>query len=100
MVLLSILSHPLKAKRCQGDSSPDIWIIVLTDERKARFMKKTVYLLSTAAIMLIVSRFIVRIVDATVQIDNDAGMLLLLLILVNAVIAFVSYKLYHASDRK
>lgn len=26
--------------------------------------------------MLIVSRFIVRIVDATVQIDNDIGMLI------------------------
>ena len=39
--------------------------------------------------MLIVSRFIVRIVDATVQIDNDIGMLILLLIIVNAAIGFV-----------
>lgn len=63
------------------------------------FMKKTVYLLSTFAIMLIVPRFIVRIVDATVQIDNDVGMLLLLLVLVNAVIGFVSYRLYRASNK-
>jgi hypothetical protein len=49
--------------------------------------------------MLIVSRFVVRIVDATVQIDNDIGMLLLLLALVNAVIGFVGYKLYQAAKR-
>ena len=63
-------------------------------------MKKTVFLLSTIAIMLIVSRFIVRIVDATVQIDDDVGMLLLLLLVVNAVIGFISYKLYRASKKK
>ncbi len=63
-------------------------------------MKKTVFLVSTIALMLIVSRFIVRIVDATVQIDNDVGVLLLFLILVNAVIGLVSYKLYRASGQK
>ena len=62
-------------------------------------MKKTVYILSTLAVMLIISRFVVRIVDATVQIDNDIGMLLLLLALVNAVIGFVGYKLYQAAKR-
>ncbi len=69
-------------------------------ENKARSrlsMRKTVFLLSTIAIMLIISRFIVRIVDATVQIDNDIGLLLLLLVLVNAAIGFISYKLYHQS---
>ena len=60
-------------------------------------MKKTVFLLSTIAIMLIISRFIIRIVDATVQIDNDVGLLLLLLVLVNAAIGFISYKLYRRS---
>ena len=63
-------------------------------------MKKIIYILITFAIMLIVSRFVVRIVDATVQIDNDIGMLLLLLVLVNAVIGFVGYKLYHASKKE
>jgi len=38
-------------------------------------MKKTFFLCGTILAMLIVSRFIVRIVDATVQIDNDIGML-------------------------
>ena len=62
-------------------------------------MKKTVFILSTLAIMLIVSRFIVRIVDATVQIDDDIGLLLLLLLLVNAAIGFVSYKLYQIKKK-
>ena len=63
-------------------------------------MKKTVYVLSTLAIMLIGSRFIVRIVDATVQIDDDIGLLLLLLLLVNTVIGLVGYKLYRAAKKK
>ena len=62
--------------------------------------KKTVCMLSTLAIMLIVSRFIVRIVDATVQIDDDIGILLLLLLLVNTVIGLVGYKLYRAAKKK
>ena len=62
-------------------------------------MKKTVFILSTIAVMLIVSRFIVRIVDATVQIDNDVGMLLLLLLIVNAMIGFLSYKLFQRSKK-
>ena len=61
--------------------------------------KKTVCMLSTLAIMLIVSRFIVRIVDATVQIDDDIGILLLLLLLLNAVIGLVGYKLYRAEKK-
>ena len=50
--------------------------------------------------MLIVSRFIVRIVDATVQIDNDIGMLIFLLIIVNATIGFVGYKIYQRTKSK
>ena len=63
-------------------------------------MKKTVFVLSTLAIMLIVSRFIVRIVDATVQIDDDIGLLLLLLLLVNTGIGLVGYILYRAAKKK
>ena len=62
-------------------------------------MKKTVFVLSTLAIMLIVSRFVVRIVDATVQIDDDVGLLLLLLLLVNAAIGFFSCKLYRIKKK-
>lgn len=50
--------------------------------------------------MLIVTRFVVRIVDATVQIGNDIGVLIALLIAVNGLIAFIAYKLYHAGYGK
>lgn len=59
-------------------------------------MKKPAYIIITCIVMLIVSRFVIRIVDATVQIDDDIGPLLLLLAAVNAVIGLISYKLYHA----
>ncbi len=63
-------------------------------------MKKTVSLLLTLAVMLIVSRFIVRIVDATVQIDDDIGILLLLLLFVNAAIGWIGYKLHRTARKK
>jgi len=44
--------------------------------------------------MLIVSRFLIRIVDSTVQIDDDIGILVLMLIVVNAAIGIGSYMLY------
>ena len=40
----------------------------------------------TAVIMLAVSVLVVYLVDAVVQIDDDAGMLILLLVIVNALI--------------
>ena len=62
-------------------------MIVVEDE-----VKKTVYIVVTALIMLIVSRFMVRIVDATVGIDQDYGILVLFLILVNSLIGFIGYR--------
>ena len=59
-------------------------------------MKKAIHITVTLVIMLVVSRFLIRITDATVQIDDDIGLLLLLLEAVNAVIGLISYKLYHA----
>ena len=41
-------------------------------------MKKILHIAVTVVIMLVVSRFIVRIIDATVQIDDDIGLVLLL----------------------
>ena len=38
-------------------------------------LKKTVFIITTVFIMLITSRFVIRIVDATVQIDNDIALL-------------------------
>ncbi len=62
-------------------------------------MKKPAYIIITCIVMLIVSRFVIRIVDATVQIDDDICLLLLLLAAVNAVIGLISYKLYHAKRK-
>ena len=61
-------------------------------------MKKTVFLIGTILAMLIVSRFIVRIVDATVQIGNDIGVLILLLIIVNTAIGFGGYRIYQRTN--
>ena len=40
--------------------------------------------------MLVTSRFVIRLVDATVQIDDDIGLLILLLVIVNAGIVGLS----------
>ena len=53
-------------------------------------MRKILHLIITILIMLVVSRFVVRLVDATVQIDDDIGLLILLLVIVNAGIAGLS----------
>ena len=63
-------------------------------------MKKSFFLCGTILVMLIASRFIVRIVDATVQIDNDIGMLIFLLIIVNAAIGFVGHRIYQRTKNK
>lgn len=55
---------------------------------------KPVWILITVFIMLAVSRMIVRIVDAAVQIDDDIGILLFLLFIVNALIAVISHRIY------
>ena len=57
-------------------------------------MKKWVHIAVTVFCMLVLSRFLVRLIDATVQIDSDIGMLALVLLLLNAAIGFVSHKLY------
>jgi hypothetical protein len=56
--------------------------------------RKQAHIALTLILMLVVTRFVIRIVDATVQIDDDIGMLLALLVIVNAAIGVVSYKLY------
>lgn len=61
--------------------------------------RKNVFVAVTLIIMLIVSRFVIRIVDATVQIDDDIAVLLLLLVVVNAVIGLCSYMLYQKMKR-
>ena len=57
-------------------------------------MKKILHIAVTVVIMLVVSRFIVRIIDATVQIDDDIVLLLLLVAAVDIVIGLVSAQIY------
>lgn len=51
-------------------------------------------ILLTVFVMLAVSRFLVRIVDATVQIDGNILMLSLLLIPANLLIVYLSLRLF------
>ena len=62
-------------------------------------MKKPVHIMMTLILMLIVSKFLVRIVDATVQLDGDIGMMALLLAVVNAAIGAGSYLVYRACKK-
>lgn len=62
-------------------------------------MRRIIHIAVTIMIMLIVSRFFVRIVDAAVQIDDDIGMLFLLLAVINAAIGAVSYLLYRRMQK-
>jgi hypothetical protein len=57
-------------------------------------MKKVLHFTVTIIIMLIASRFLIRIVDATVQIDDDIGVLVVLLVAINAAIGVISYLVY------
>lgn len=57
-------------------------------------MRKWVHIAVTILCMLAASRFLVRLIDATVQIDGDTGMLVLALLLLNAAIVFASCRLY------
>ena len=57
-------------------------------------MKKIVFIIATVLIMLITSRFAIRIIDATVQIDDDIELLFILLIVLNLVIGILSYLLF------
>ena len=57
-------------------------------------MKNVLHFTVTIIIMLIASRFLIRIVDATIQIDDDIGVLVVLLVAMNAAIGVISYLVY------
>ena len=63
-------------------------------------MKKALYITVTIIMMLIASRFLVRIVDATVQIDEDIGVLVVLLAVINTSIGGMSYLVYRKYQNK
>ena len=60
-------------------------------------MRKILHVTITILIMLVVSRFVIRLVDATVQIDDDIGLLILLLAILNAGIVGLSIYAYRRS---
>ena len=63
-------------------------------------MKKALHITVTIIIMLIASRFLVRIVDATVQIDEDIGVVVVLLAVINASIGGISCLVYRKYQNK
>ena len=63
-------------------------------------MRKIFFVVVTFLVMLITSGFVVKIVDATVQIDDDIGLLATLLAAVNAIVVVLSYKLYKRAGKK
>ena len=62
-------------------------------------MKKAIFIVTTVLIMVITSGFVIRIVDTTVQIDDDIGLLTVLLILLNTAIGTFGYLLYKKTSR-
>ena len=63
-------------------------------------MRKIFFVVVTFLVMLITSGFVVKIVDATVQIDDDIGLLATLFAAVNAIVGGLSYKLYKRAGKK
>ena len=57
-------------------------------------MKKIVLIIATLCVMLITSGLVIRLVDATVQIDDDIALLIILLIVLNVGIGMLSCLLY------
>ncbi len=57
-------------------------------------MRKTFHVIITILTMLFASGIVVWLVDATVQIDDDIGMLIMLLVILNAIIAGISLFFY------
>ena len=57
-------------------------------------MRKILHVTITILIMLVVSILATRLVDATVQIDDDIGLLILLLVILNAGIIGLSFYVF------
>ena len=60
-------------------------------------MRKIIHVTITILIMLVVSRLVIRLVDATVQIDGDIGLLIILLVILNAGIVGLSVYIFRRS---
>lgn len=62
-------------------------------------MKGNLYIIATVLVMLGVSRMAVRIIDATVGIDDDVLLLAVFLAVMNLILAWISRKLYRIIDK-
>ncbi|MCR5448661.1 MAG: hypothetical protein K6F23_04630 [Solobacterium sp.] len=62
-------------------------------------MKRNTYILVTVLVMLGITRMAVRIIDATVGIDDDVLLLAVFLAVMNLILAWISRKLYRIIDK-
>ncbi|MDO5121631.1 MAG: hypothetical protein Q4D46_06060 [Erysipelotrichaceae bacterium] len=62
-------------------------------------MKRNTYIFVTVLVMLGITRMAVRIIDATVGIDDDVLLLAVFLAVMNLILAWISRKLYRIIDK-
>ena len=62
-------------------------------------MKRNTYIFVTVLVMLGITRMAVRIIDATVGIDDDVLLLAVFLAVINLILAWISRKLYRIIDK-
>ncbi len=62
-------------------------------------MKRNTYIIVTVLVMLGITRMAVRIIDATVGIDDDVLLLAVFLAVMNLILAWISRKLYRIIDK-
>ncbi len=62
-------------------------------------MKRDTYIFVTVLVMLGTTRMAVRIIDATVGIDDDVLLLAVFLAVMNLILAWISRKLYRIIDK-
>lgn len=62
-------------------------------------MKWNTYIFVTVLVMLGITRMAVRIIDATVGIDDDVLLLAVFLAVMNLILAWISWKLYRIIEK-
>ena len=62
-------------------------------------MKWNTYIIVTVLVMLGITRMAVRIIDATVGIDDDVLLLAVFLAVMNLILAWISWKLYRIIEK-
>lgn len=62
-------------------------------------MNRNLYIVAAVLVMLGITRMAVRIIDATVGIDDDVLLLAVFLAVMNLILAWISRKLYRIIDK-